>query len=72
MTADAAQQRATLEAIPAAGSNPTDILAANQYLVREFIHRATALANQTNAPWPQPFVDATLTHLHRHFGINFG
>ncbi|WP_460664702.1 aminoglycoside 6-adenylyltransferase [Kribbella swartbergensis] len=65
------EQRATLEAIPAAGSDPTDIIAANRYIVREFIRRGTALAEQTGQPWPQAFVDATLTHLHRHLNVDF-
>lgn len=65
-------QRATLEAIPAAGTDPADIIAANQYMCREFIRRGTALAQETGSPWPQAFVDATLTHLSRHFGTDFG
>ncbi|MFG1818559.1 aminoglycoside 6-adenylyltransferase [Kribbella sp. NPDC049174] len=66
------EQRATLEAIPAAGTDPADIIAANQYMCREFIHRGTALARETGTRWPQAFVDATLTHLGRHFGTDFG
>ncbi|WP_433164698.1 nucleotidyltransferase domain-containing protein [Kribbella sp. CA-247076] len=66
------EQRATLEAIPAAGSDPADVIKANQYLCREFIRRGTALAEQTGEHWPTEFVDATLTHLRQHFGEDFG
>ena len=65
------EQRAALEAIPAAGSDPADILAANQYMVREFIRRGTALAKLTDNPWPEAFVDATLAHLRQHFNTDF-
>ncbi|GAA1576270.1 nucleotidyltransferase domain-containing protein [Kribbella karoonensis] len=65
------EQRATLEAVPAAGSDPADIIAANQYICREFITRGTALAERTGNPWPTAFVDATLKHLHNHFGTDF-
>ena len=66
-----AEQRAALEAIPAAGTDPADIIAANQYICREFIRRGTALAKTTGEPWPQDFVDATLAHLHNHFNVAF-
>ena len=66
-----AEQRAALEAIPAAGTEPADIIAANQYICRQFIARGTALAERTGNPWPAEFVDATLAHLHNHFGITF-
>jgi hypothetical protein len=65
------EQRATLEAIPAAGTDPADIIAANQYICREFIRRGTALAERTGERWPSEFVDATLAHLRRHFGEDF-
>ncbi|MFI7060403.1 nucleotidyltransferase domain-containing protein [Kribbella sp. NPDC050124] len=65
------EQRTALESIPAAGSEPADIIAANQYLCREFIRRGTALAKQTGEGWPTEFVDATLDHLRRHFGADF-
>ncbi|MEU4604728.1 nucleotidyltransferase domain-containing protein [Kribbella sp. NPDC023972] len=65
------EQRAVLEAIPPTGTDPADILAANQYIVREFIRRGTTLANQTGGPWPAEFVDATLAHLHDHFDVTF-
>jgi hypothetical protein len=66
-----AEQRATLEAIPAVGTTPADILAANRYIVRDFIRRGTALAAQTDAVWPTAFVDATLAHLRRHLDTHF-
>ncbi|MFI5732584.1 aminoglycoside 6-adenylyltransferase [Kribbella sp. NPDC051587] len=66
-----AEQRAVLEGVPAAGSDPTDVIAANQYLCREMLRRGKALALETGAPWPAEFVDATLAHLQRHFGIAF-
>ncbi|WP_427886636.1 nucleotidyltransferase domain-containing protein [Kribbella sp. GL6] len=65
------EQRAALEAIPAAGTDPADIVAANQYICRQFITRGTALAELTGNPWPTAFVDATLHHLHNHFGVDF-
>ncbi|MBP2354267.1 putative nucleotidyltransferase [Kribbella aluminosa] len=65
------EQRAALEAIPAAGTDPADIIAANQYICRDFITRGTALAALTGNPWPAEFVDATLQHLRNHFGIDF-
>ena len=65
------EQRAVLEAIPAAGTDPADIVAANHYICREFIRRGTALAQQTGEPWPAEFVDATLAHLRRHFDVDF-
>ena len=65
------EQRRCLEEMPAVGSDPADIVAANQYLCREFIRRGTALAEQTGQPWPQDFVNATLAHLQRHFGVDF-
>jgi predicted nucleotidyltransferase len=67
-----AEQRSALEAIPAAGTEPADIIAANQYICRQFIARGTALAERTGNLWPAEFVDATLTHLHNHFGVTFG
>lgn len=66
-----AEQRATLEAVPPAGYNPADIIAANQYLCHELLRRAKPLAEQTGTPWPTEFVDATLTHLHHHLGVPF-
>ena len=66
-----AEQRATLAAIPAAGADPADIIAANQYMCREFIRRGTALAEQMGERWPAEFVAATLAHLRRHFGTDF-
>jgi predicted nucleotidyltransferase len=66
-----AEQRATLEAIPAVGSEPADIIAANQYISREVIRRGKALAHHTKTPWPTPLVEATLTHLHNHFEVPF-
>jgi predicted nucleotidyltransferase len=65
------EQRATLEAIPAAGTDPVDIIAANQYICRQFITRGTALAKLTESPWPTEFVEATLTHLRNHFQVDF-
>ncbi|MGZ0149381.1 nucleotidyltransferase domain-containing protein [Kribbella sp. WER1] len=65
------EQRAALEAIPAAGTNPSDIIAANQYMCRDFIARGTALAELTASPWPAEFVDATLKHVRNHFGVDF-
>jgi len=65
------EQRAALEAVPAAGSDPAGIIAANQYICREFIERGTALAQVTGERWPAEFVDATLAHLRNHFGVEF-
>lgn len=65
------EQRATLEAIPAAGTDPVDIIAANQYICRQFITRGTALAKLTDSAWPTEFVEATLTHLRNHFQVDF-
>lgn len=67
-----AEQRAFLESIPAVGSDPADIVAANRMICREFIRRGTALAERTGAEWPQAFVDATLSHLRGFFGVEFG
>ncbi|WP_405063608.1 aminoglycoside 6-adenylyltransferase [Kribbella sp. NBC_01505] len=66
-----AEQRTVLEAIPPTGTDPTDIIAANQYLCREVLRRGKALAEQTGEPWPADFVNATLAHLHQHFGVPF-
>lgn len=65
------EQRATLEAIPAAGTDPADVIAANQYLCRQFITRGAALADVTGSAWPTSFVDATLHHLKNYFGTDF-
>lgn len=65
------EQRTVLEAVPAAGTEPADIIAANQYICREFITRGRALAKLTDNPWPTEFVDATLTHLRNHFHVEF-
>jgi predicted nucleotidyltransferase len=65
------EQRSALEAIPAAGTDPADIVAANQYICRQFIARGTALAKLTDNPWPTEFVDATLAHLRNHFQVDF-
>ncbi|MGW7682635.1 nucleotidyltransferase domain-containing protein [Kribbella sp. NPDC054772] len=65
------EQRAALEAIPAVGTDPADVIAAHQYICRQFITRGTALAKLTDNPWPTEFVDATLQHLHNHFHLNF-
>jgi hypothetical protein len=66
-----AEQRHCLESMPPAGHAPADLLAANQYLCREFIRRGTALAELTGHPWPEAFVDATLTRLREHFDVDF-
>jgi hypothetical protein len=66
------EQRHCLESIPAAGQDPIELIAANQYVCHEFIRRGTALADLTETPWPHAFVDATLTHLQRHFGVDVG
>ncbi|MFI5691951.1 nucleotidyltransferase domain-containing protein [Kribbella sp. NPDC051586] len=66
-----AEQRAALEAMPAAGTDPADIIAANQYICRQFIARGTALAKLTDNPWPTEFVEATLAHLRNHFQVTF-
>ncbi|MFK4083783.1 nucleotidyltransferase domain-containing protein [Kribbella sp. NPDC020789] len=66
-----AEQRAVLEGLPAAGSDPGEIVAANQYLCREMLRRGKALAEVTGEPWPAEFVEATLAHLQRHFGVSF-
>lgn len=65
------EQRAALEGIPSASTEPADIIAANQYICREFIRRGTALAERTGEPWPTEFVDATLAHLRNHFDVDF-
>ena len=65
------EQRATLESIPAAGTDPADIIAANQYICRQFITRGTALAERTGGEWPTAFVEATLAHLQNHFHVSF-
>lgn len=65
------EQRAALEAIPPAGTEPAGIIAANQYICRQFIARGTALAKRTSAEWPTEFVDATLAHLENHFHARF-
>jgi len=65
------EQRIALESIPAAGTDPADIIAANQYICRQFIARGTALAKLTGNVWPTAFVDATLEHLQNHFGCSF-
>lgn len=66
------EQRLCLEQIPAVGSTRAEILAANQYLVREFLRRAKSLASQTGSSWPSDFVAATLSHLHNHLEVRFG
>ncbi|MEV8377002.1 aminoglycoside 6-adenylyltransferase [Kribbella sp. NPDC056861] len=66
------EQRRCLEALPPAGHDPAGLIAANQYLCREFIRRGTALAEVTGHPWPQSFVDATLARLREHFAVDFG
>jgi len=65
------EQRAALEAIPKVGSDPADIIAANQYICRQVIQRGTALAQTTGGRWPAEFVDATLARLRNHFGVDF-
>lgn len=65
------EQRATLEAIPSAGTDPADIIAANQYICRQFITRGTTLAERTASPWPTDLVEATLAHLQNHFHASF-
>jgi predicted nucleotidyltransferase len=64
------EQRNCLEHIPPAGYDRAGLIAANQYLCREFIRRGTALAELTENPWPHGFVDATLSHLQRHFRVD--
>ncbi|MGW1343289.1 hypothetical protein ACWCOV_19720 [Kribbella sp. NPDC002412] len=66
------EQRAVLEAVPAVGTDPADTVDANRYIVRDFIRRGCALAEQTGERWPEEFVQATLAHLQRHFGEDFG
>ena len=66
------EQRAFLESIPAAGTNPADILAANRFICAEFVRRGRALAEATNAAWPDRLEEATLRRLRDHFGVEFG
>ncbi|WP_410788850.1 aminoglycoside 6-adenylyltransferase [Kribbella sp. C-35] len=65
------EQRAALESIPSAGTDPAEIIAANQYICRQFITRGTALAERTGGEWPTEFVEVTLAHLQNHFGTSF-
>ncbi|MGW6196192.1 aminoglycoside 6-adenylyltransferase [Kribbella sp. NPDC055110] len=65
------EQRATLESIPVAGTDPADIIAANQYICRQFIARGTGLAERTGGEWPTEFVDVTLVHLQNYFRVCF-
>ena len=67
-----AEQRAFLESIPSAGSDPQEIIAANRFICAEFIRRGRALAERTGAAWPERLEAATLRHLRNHFGVDFG
>ncbi|MBB6035095.1 nucleotidyltransferase domain-containing protein [Phytomonospora endophytica] len=66
------EQRAFLESIPAAGTDPADIVAANRVICAEFIRRGRALAENTKAAWPDRLEEATLRRLRDHFGVEFG
>ena len=65
------EQRAVLEAIPAAGADRNEIIEANRYMTARFIERGKRLAEKTGAAWPQGLQDATLAHLHRHLDVDF-
>jgi len=66
------EQRAFLESIPAAGTDPADIIAANRVICAEFVRRGRALAKATDAEWPDRLEEATLRRLRDHFGVEFG
>ncbi|HZE39187.1 MAG TPA: hypothetical protein VE172_10290 [Stackebrandtia sp.] len=66
------ERRARLEAVPAAGADREQILAAERYLTAEFLRRGRALAKRTGGEWPYAFEEATLAHLRRHLGVDFG
>ncbi|HEY1174800.1 MAG TPA: nucleotidyltransferase domain-containing protein [Phytomonospora sp.] len=66
------EQRAFLEAIPAAGTDPADIVEANRVICAEFIRRGRALADVTKTAWPDRLEEATLRRLRDHFGVEFG
>ena len=65
------EQRAVLEAMPAAGADRDQIIAANRYLTRHFIVRGKRLAERVGASWPQEFQDATIAHVRRCLGVDF-
>ncbi|WP_020573925.1 hypothetical protein [Actinopolymorpha alba] len=65
------EQRAFLEAIPAAATSTAAISDAVRVLTREFTRRGKALAVRTGATWPQPFEDATIAHLQHNLGVDF-
>lgn len=65
------EQRAVLEAVPAAGADREQIIATHRYLTENFIKRGKRLADETGATWPQDLEDATLAHLRRHLGVDF-
>lgn len=64
-------QRATLETLPRAVSDPDSLLAANMAMARIFMPRARRLAENSNVPWPEAFETATCAHLRAHFGIDY-
>jgi hypothetical protein len=64
-----AEQRATLEALPAPPAQPDALIAANIEIAQLFLARARPLAHRLAAPWPQAFEDATRAHLKATLGI---
>jgi hypothetical protein len=61
----AAEQRAALAAVPAAGADRAGIVAATEAFARIFLPRAKALCEATGAAWPARFEAATRAYLKR-------
>ncbi|MEV0651317.1 nucleotidyltransferase domain-containing protein [Phytomonospora sp. NPDC050363] len=67
-----AEQRAFLESIPPAGTDPAGIVAANRVICAEFVRRGRALAAATGEEWPARLEEATLRRLRDYFNVEFG
>ena len=67
-----AEQIAALEAIPAVGSDPQQLIDAHTAIARQYLTRARRLAALLDEPWPAALEQASLDLWRRELGIDLG
>jgi predicted nucleotidyltransferase len=64
------EQRAAIEAIPAVGSDPEQLIEAHTAIAREYLTRARRLTALLGQPWPTAFEQASLDLWRSELGID--
>jgi hypothetical protein len=67
-----AEQIAALQAIPAIGSDPEQLIEAHTAIAREYVTRARRLAAKLDEPWPTALEGASVELWRRELGIDLG